>query len=155
MPRSRANPAPKAIAATAAVLLAAALGWGAAPAGAASGSAGTSWPALTPAKAKGIMRSALGHQFGAAWTRGRARRLDCSTAVHPQRGGGAQRTEIRRRCRFSWSFRRTTYRGTGLVWLGGRRPDGSRHWAAQYHGTERSGGHRKPFASAGEAPFGG
>jgi hypothetical protein len=113
------------------------------------------WPALTPAKAEAVMRSALTHQFGVAWTRARGHRLDCSTPVHPERGGATQQTEVRRRCRFSWSQGRTRYEGFGLVWLGGSRTDGSRHWAAQFRCTERTGRHTHRVYGAGEAPFSG
>src|SRR3954447_1168650 len=48
---------------------------------------------LTPTAAKRMMRTVLQREFGRFWSDGTRRRLDCSTAVHPQRGGAAQKSE--------------------------------------------------------------
>lgn len=104
---------------------------------------------LSAAAAKRMMRTVLRREFGQAWTDSRDHRLDCSTAVHPERGGKAQETEIRRRCYFSWSYRRTRYHGHGLIWLSGRNPEGERHWAFQMTVDERRGDDVRVFRQSG------
>lgn len=104
---------------------------------------------LIPAAAKRMMRTVLLREFGPAWSKGTGRRLDCSTAVHPQRGGGAQENEIRRRCDFSWRHHRIRFAGHGLIWLSGRDDEGSRHWVFQMTVYERKGDHRRTFRQSG------
>ena len=103
----------------------------------------------TAAAAKRMMRTVLQREFGPAWSDGSDRRLDCSTAVHPQRGGAAQKDEIRRRCDFSWGRHGVRFAGHGLIWLSGRNAEGSRHWVFQMTVYERMGDHRRVFRQSG------
>lgn len=104
---------------------------------------------LSAAAAKRMMRTVLGREFGRRWTASRDHRLDCSTAVHPERGGAAQESEIRRRCYFSWTFREVRYHGHGLIWLSGRNPEGERHWVFQMTVYERRGDDTDVFRQSG------
>ncbi|HET9153088.1 MAG TPA: hypothetical protein VFN85_03120 [Solirubrobacterales bacterium] len=117
-----------------------------------SGTSGPRAVQLTPAAAKWMMRAVLRREFGPAWSDGTGRRLDCSTAVHPQRGGAAQKNEIRRRCDFSWRHHGIRFAGHGLIWLSGRDAEGSRHWAFQMTVYERTGDHRGTFRQSGAVP---
>ncbi len=112
------------------------------------------WPRLSPEQATKLMRRTLAFEFATSWKQARGHELDCSTPVHPLRGGAVQQSEIRRRCYFGWRAGGTSYEGTGLVWLAGASADGSRHWTVQYHGVERSGKQARTFAQSGGPPQG-
>lgn len=104
---------------------------------------------LGAAAAKRMMRTVLGREFGRRWTESHDHRLDCSTAVHPEKGGAAQESEIRRRCYFSWTFQGVRYRGHGLIWLSGRDSEGERRWVFQMTVYERRGEETEVFRQSG------
>lgn len=118
------------------------------------GLAATESPKLGAQPAVRMMRTVLVREFGDAWTQARGHELACPVAVHPVRGGHGQDEEIRRRCFFSWTSGATRYAGKGLIWLGGRTADGSRHWSFQFFATETTGRHVKQFDQSGRVhPF--
>jgi len=130
-----------------------AVGLGSVPAVAApdAGLARTGATNLSPAAAKRMMRTVLERELGQAWGDGSKRHLDCSTAVHPQKDGAAQKNEIRRRCYFSWRYRRARFHGHSLVWLSGRDAEGNRHPVFQMTVYERKGDQPRVIRQSGAA----
>jgi hypothetical protein len=119
-----------------------------------AGLAASGSPQLGADAAVRMMRTVLVREFGEAWRQARGHTLDCPVAVHPVRGGHGQDDEIRRRCFFSWTSGETRYAGKGLIWLGGRLGDGSRHWSFHFFSTETTGRHVKTFNQSGQVqPF--
>jgi hypothetical protein len=82
-----------------------------------------------------LMRTALIHHRPVSWRRARGHELACPTAFRPRRGGANQEHEIRRRCHFSWVVGKHSYRGGGIVWLGGE-SHGIREWHFQVRVVE-------------------
>ncbi len=91
---------------------------------------------LGQAQAVRLMRTALLYRYPVSWLHARGHELACPIGFHPRRGGPNQDHEIRRRCHFSWSALGHSYRGGGIVWLGGE-SGGIREWHFQARVVER------------------
>jgi hypothetical protein len=87
-------------------------------------------PHLTEAKGIALMRTALVERYPVSWRQARGHDIVCPVGFHARRGGATQEEEIRRRCHFAWSARGYSYRGRGIVWLGGE-SNGKREWHFQ------------------------
>jgi hypothetical protein len=87
-------------------------------------------PQLSGGRASKLMRTALLYRYPVSWRLARGHELACPVGFQARRGGATQEEEIRRRCRFSWSAKGFSYRGGGIVWLGGESAEG-RKWHFQ------------------------